>query len=419
MSAAQTQAPPDGLGNGNGLATLTERVKGLRLSNVPTTKRSSGAATWLPWILCLLMAVTWTSFAVRAYRSGGLAAVVGSTPRPTTDAPNVTTPSAEKPKVPTTEAAPGEMVLTVKGTILAAHQIQVSPIEVSGRIEELYIEEGKFFKKGQPLARLDQTPFKADYLEAESALSMARARLDELRNSYPLEVEQAKAQLDEAIALREQYKRDFERYEKLGRNAAEREYDQARYTYLTQVARVRQMEVSLRLAEGPRQQRIAAAEAEVLQAQARFDRARWRLNNTTIVAPVDGIILTKRAEIGNLVNALAMNANLNAGICDMADLTDLEVDLEVQERDIRKVFVGQDCSVVADAYPEWRYQARVDRIMPIANSSKAIIPVRVKVRVPRKEEGLRLRPQMGAVVTFYNREAPPEAETPPDPVKID
>lgn len=419
MSAAQTQAPPDGLGNGNGLATLTERVKGLRLSNVPTTKRSSGAATWLPWILCLLMAVTWTSFAVRAYRSGGLAAVVGSAPRPTTDAPNVTAPSAEKPKVPTTEAAPGEMVLTVKGTILAAHQIQVSPIEVSGRIEELYIEEGKFFKKGQPLARLDQTPFKADYLEAESALAMARARLDELRNSWPLEVEQAKAQLDEAIALREQYKRDFERYEKLGRNAAEREYDQARFTYLTQVARVKQMEVSLRVAEGPRLQRIAAAEAEVLQAQARFDRARWRLNNTTIVAPVDGIILTKRAEIGNLVNALAMNANLNAGICDMADLTDLEVDLEVQERDIRKVFVGQDCSVVADAYPEWRYQARVDRIMPIANSSKAIIPVRVKVRVPRKEEGLRLRPQMGAVVTFYNREAPPEAETPPDPVKID
>lgn len=419
MSAAHTQAPPDGLGNGDGLATLTERVKGLRLSNVPTTKRTSGATTWLPWILCLLMAITWTSFAVRAYRSGGLAAVVGSAPRPLPDSPNVSAPTTERPKVPTTQAAPGEMVLTVKGTILAAHQIQVSPIEVSGRIEELYIEEGKFFKKGQPLARLDQTPFKADYLEAESALAMARARLEELKNSWPFEVEQAKAQLDEAIALREQYKRDFERYEKLGRNAAEREYDQARFTYLTQVARVKQMEVSLRLAEGPRQQRIAAAEAEVLQAQARFDRARWRLSNTTIVAPVDGIILTKRAEIGNLVNALAMNANLNAGICDMADLTDLEVDLEVQERDIRKVFVGQDCSVVADAYPEWRYQARVDRIMPIANSSKAIIPVRVKVRVPRKEEGLRLRPQMGAVVTFYNREAPPEPEAPPDPVKIE
>jgi len=419
MSISPTTVPQGELGNGQGLATLTERVKGLRLADSPAGGRNRGGASWIPWLLCLLMAVTWASFAVRAYRTGGLAVVVGSAPTPKVDTPTTTNPTVEKPKVASTEAAPGEMVLTVKGTVLAAHQIQVSPIEVSGRIEELYIEEGKFFKKGQPLARLDQTPFKADLLEAQSALGMAKARLEELKNSWPLEIEQAKAQLEEAIALREQYKRDFERYEKLGRNAAEREYDQARFTYQTQVARVKQMEAALRMTEGPRQQRIAAAEAEVLQAQARFDRANWRLNNTTIVAPVDGIVLTRRAEIGNLVNALAMNAALNAGICDMADLTDLEVDLEVQERDIRKVFVGQDCTVVADAYPEWRYRGRVDRIMPIANSSKAIIPVRVKVRVPRKEEGQRLRPQMGAVVSFYNREAPPETDSPPDPVKVE
>lgn len=419
MSVSQKNAPAESLANGSGLATISERVKGLRLSESRAPSRSGGAGSWIPWLLCLLMAFTWASFAIRAYRSGGLAAVVGNVPAPTTAAPNVTAPSAERPKVAPMESAPGEMVLTVKGTVLAAHQIQVSPIEVSGRIEELYIEEGKSFKKGQPLARLDQTPFKADLKEAEAALGMAKARLAELKNSLPLEIEQAKAQLDEAIALREQYKRDFERYQKLGRNAAEREYDQARFSYETQVARVKQMEAALKLAEGPRQQRIASAEAEVMQAQARFDRAQWRLNNTIIVAPVDGVILTKRAEIGNLVNALAMNAALNAGICDMADLTDLEVDLEVQERDIRKVFVGQDCAVVADAYPEWRYHGRVDRIMPIANSSKAIIPVRVKVRVPRKEEGLRLRPQMGAVVSFYNRQAPPETDTPPDPVKVD
>ena len=111
-----------------------------------------------------------------------------------------------------------------------------------------------------------------------------------------------------------------------------------------------------------------------------------------------------------------MNTALNAGICDMADLTDLEVDLEIQERDISKIYVGQDCYVRADAYPNRRYQARVDRILPVANSSKAIIPIRVKVRVSREEEGKYLKPQMGAVVSFYNRMAPPETSQPPKPV---
>ena len=93
--------------------------------------------------------------------------------------------------------------------------------------------------------------------------------------------------------------------------------------------------------------------------------------------------------------------------------------LEVYSHYERKVFVGQDCHVIADAYPQWRYQARVDRIMPVANRSLAIIPIRVKVRVPRKEEGERLKPQMGVNVTFYQRKAPPETPEPPEPTKIE
>src|SRR5262245_55891936 len=159
-------------------------------------------------------------------------------------------------------------------------------------------------------------------------------------------------------------------------------------------------------------------EAQVVQAKARERQAKEMLDRCIIRAPVSGIVLSKRTEIGNLVNPLAMNSNFNGGICEMADLTDLEVVLEIQERDISKVKEKQYCIAKADAYPGRLYSASVDRIMPVANFALSIIPIRVKVRVPRSEEGQYLKPQMGVVVTFYNRQATPEDEGKP-PVVID
>lgn len=418
--AHTTHALPTDTAHANGAASLSERVKGLRLGDQLATAKTSRGSSWLPWVLCLLMAITWASFAIRAYTAGGFKNLLGDAPETTTSSapsPGGSSPKTEKKTTaPVSTPAADEMVLEVKGYIIPAHQIQVSPVEVSGRIIHLAIEEGKFFKKGSTLAELDATPYEADYREAAAALASAEARLKELKESWPREIEQAKAQLEEAIALRDQYEKDYKRYQEIGATGvAAKEFDQAKFGYLTQSARVKQMEATLKLIESSRQQRIEAADAEVKAAKARADRSKWRLDNTKIVAPVDGIVLSKRAEIGNLLNALAMNATLNGGICDMADLTDLEVDLEVQERDIHKVEVGYACTVRADAYPNRIYPARVDRIMPIANSSKAVIPVRVKVRVPRSEEGKYLKPQMGAVVNFYNRPAPPETDEPVGP----
>jgi HlyD family secretion protein len=85
----------------------------------------------------------------------------------------------------------------------------------------------------------------------------------------------------------------------------------------------------------------------------------------------------------------------------LADLSDLEVDLTVQERDISNVFKGQRCVVRSEAYPDRLYQGMVSRLMPIADRAKGAIPIRVKLTVPRDEEGVYLKPEMGAVVTFY------------------
>src|SRR5262245_39704853 len=127
-----TQPVADGnVGSNGSAASLSERVKGLRLGDQVGGAKSRGGSSWLPWALCLLMAITWTSFAIRAYSTGGLQSFLSGTPRETTTGPADT--KADRPKATEEKAAPGEQVLRVKGVMVAAHQIQVSPIEVSGR----------------------------------------------------------------------------------------------------------------------------------------------------------------------------------------------------------------------------------------------------------------------------------------------
>jgi multidrug resistance efflux pump len=152
---------------------------------------------------------------------------------------------------------------------------------------------------------------------------------------------------------------------------------------------------------GPRDERIRGARAEVGQAQSEVVRARWQLNNCQIRAPIAGTILRKNAEQGNLVNPIAFNGSFS--ICDIADLSDLEVELNIQERDISRVYMGQSCTVRTDAFPDRVYQGKVSRLMPIADRAKGAIPVRVRVDVPKDEEGQYLKPEMSALVTFRGR----------------
>src|SRR5262249_40556454 len=139
--------------------------------------------------------------------------------------------------------------------------------------------------------------------------------------------------------------------------------------------------------------------------EADLAKTQWRLDQCQILAPVTGTILTKKAEKGNIVNPIAFN--ISASLCDMADLADLEVDLSIQERDIAKVFAGQRCTVYAEPYRERMYDGVVSRLMPIADRAKGAVPVRVKLSVPKEEEGRYLKPEMGAVVSFLQAEKDP------------
>jgi HlyD family secretion protein len=162
---------------------------------------------------------------------------------------------------------------------------------------------------------------------------------------------------------------------------------------------------------GPRPEKLGAAKAEVTAAEAnvaaataRLAQAKWRLENCTIRAPISGTILTKKAEEGNLVNPQAFAAT-SGSVCEMADLSKLEVELEVPEKLIAQVSVSQPCRARVLAYPDRPYTGKVDRIMPIARRGNNTILVRVRLDIPPEEaKNPRLKPDMGAVVSLVQAE---------------
>ena len=114
-----------------------------------------------------------------------------------------------------------------------------------------------------------------------------------------------------------------------------------------------------------------------------------------------------RWSISNILHGEQGALSLSASLCDMADLTELEVDLSIPERDVDRLIKfrvehakPQKCQVRADAFPGRVYDGYVSRIMPTADRAKGAIPVRVKVKVPRDEEGVYLKPEMGVIVSF-------------------
>jgi multidrug resistance efflux pump len=392
--------------------TLSERVQSLRL---PDGDAGAGRGSRVPWALAVVFLLTTVYFALEAVTPVDEATLnqaveerlaelnPGSAP----NAPARGASPAAAPGAPSSAAAEtGEIALESKGYIIPVHQIQVSPL-VGGRVVKLNIAEGMTVPKDFVIAELETTEYQADYDRTAAQLRGAQARWNELWKYRENEVRQAKAELEDSVAQRDQLYADWKRSEQLrSRDAlAPKEYEQAESAYKSQNFRVQRLQLVYDLlVKGPRDERIAAAKAEVGQWQAELVKAKWKLDNATVRAPLAGTILTKKAEEGNFVNPSAFSNGLSASLCDMADLADMEVDLAVSERDIAKVAKNQECKVRAEAYPDRYYKGYVSRIMPTADRGKAAVPVRVKIIIPHEEAGQFLRPDMGALVTFYNKQ---------------
>ncbi len=404
-------APPSSVARSERQRVLSERVQALRMPETGITRRSRKHI--LPWMICvvLFIAMFWRggpspnagSAGVAADADADEAADVSQTAASTSS----TTPSASGGTV----AADGHrVVLESKGYIIAAHQILVSP-KVSGIVTRLTFEEGKRVKKGDILAEIEDVDYRTDYDHAVGECELAKNKLLELEHgNRPEEIAGAKAQLEESEANLITLEADWKRIQKLreAKVATPADYDSSLSKYQAMVRQIDRLRFAYNLMlAGSRKEKIDQAKADLQTAQSNVEKTKWKLDNCKIRSPVTGTILKKNAEEGNLVNSIAFSGSVS--LCELADLSDLEVDLTVQERDIAQVFKGQRCVIRAEAYPDRVYHGVVSRLMPIADRAKGAIPIRVKLSVPREEEGVYLKPEMGAVVTFYAAETPPKA----------
>ena len=396
---------------------LKDKVRSLRIPPAPPAAKPSK----LPWFLCLLMAggagyLAWqVQLLKQAQVDAGVApAAAVATPGQPAAATATGGSPAESP-TPTSSgvADSGGVVHESKGYLLPRHQILISP-KVGGMVKSLRVRppgseesagqqliEGMQVNKGDILAQLETTDYDADVLHAEANFARAQLRLEMERKNLPREIDRANAELAEAVAMRDFYKSQYDRWTKLSRTSTVSPADIEKAESDAQAAghRVDRLRRALDLIIEPKEQRLKVAESDVAVAQAELTKAEWRRGNTVIIAPVTGTVLKKNVEEGNIVNPGAFNGSFS--ICDLADLADLEVELDIQERDISRIFAGQKCVVRAEAFQDHPYQGYVSRLMPIANRSKGAIPVRVKVLIPPGMEGVHLKPEMGAIVAFY------------------
>src|SRR5580698_9307467 len=296
----------------------------------------------------------------------------------------------------------GSTVLTATGYIVAHHTINVNS-KVTGRLEWIGVEKGDRVKEGQVLVRLEDEEFRASYEQAKGALDNARAYLEELQHgSRPEEIQQAQHNLDEARATLVDDKLTLDRTKELsGAGVVSRQVmDDATAKFESDQQRVNSLEKAFQLMKiGPRAEEIARARGSVAQAQGQLEYAKSQLDATVIRAPVTGTILDRTAEKGELITAQFASAAAGGpqgSVVSLADLNDIQVELDIAQSDFARLGPKQKGIVTVDAYPDKQYKGEIAQISPEANRQKATVQVKVQVLNPDEY----LRPEMNATVKF-------------------
>jgi HlyD family secretion protein len=317
----------------------------------------------------------------------------------------------DAPEVQVTRAAAessdvGGIVLSATGYIVAHHKINVNT-KVTGRVAWIGVEKGDKVKEGQVLVRLEDDEFRAQYEQAKGAADNARAYVEELQNgSRPEEVQQAQHNLDEARATLVNDKLTLDRTRELAGQGvvSKQNLDDATAKFDSDQQRVNSLEKAFQLMKiGPRQEEIARAKGALLQAEGLQDYAKSQLDATVIRAPVTGTILERTAEKGELITsgfASSAEGGPQGSVVALADLKDIQVELDIAQDDFAKLGPNQRGIVTVDAYPDRKYDGVIAQISPEANRQKATVQVKVQITNPDDY----LRPEMNATVKFLASE---------------
>ncbi|MGA8489340.1 MAG: efflux RND transporter periplasmic adaptor subunit [Terriglobales bacterium] len=296
----------------------------------------------------------------------------------------------------------GGVVLSASGYIVAHHKINLNS-KVTGRVKWIGVEKGDKVKEGQVLVRLEDEEFRAQYEEAKGAADNARAYLEELEHgSRPEEIQQAQHNLDEAKATLADDQITLSRTQDLWAQGvvSKQALDDATAKFGADQQRANSLDKAFQLAKlGPRKEEIERARGALEQAQGQADYAKSLLDATVIRAPVTGTILERAAEKGELVTsgfASTAEGGPQGLVVALADLNDLQVELDIAQDDFARLHPKQKGVVTVDAYPDRHWDGQIAEISPEANRAKATVQVKVQILNPDAY----LRPDMNATVKF-------------------
>ena len=279
-----------------------------------------------------------------------------------------------KPVVEVTAARPagdarGEALLNASGYVTPRRRATVAA-KVTGRVEQIYAEEGLRVKAGQVLATLDCSQPRAALASARTDRDATAAALADLQ----VQLDYADRELQRAQGLRS-----------AGVNSQEA-LDNARTTA-----------DSLR-------SKIALTKEQTRAAEARIGMAQQDVDNCTVPAPFDGIVVSKDAQRGEIVSPLSAGGGFTrTGIATLVDMDSIEIEVDVNESYIARVTPGQKVIATLDAYPDWQIPASVRTIIPTADRQKAT----VKVRIAFDKLDPRILPDMGVKVAFLSEQPAP------------
>lgn len=244
----------------------------------------------------------------------------------------------------------GVTLLNAAGYVVASRKASVAS-KATGRLEWLGVLEGSRVKAGEVLARLENKDVQAQADQASAGVLSAQAELKDARASL------------------------------------ERAKDLAQKKFVSGS--------SLDTAQA----RFDKAAAAVAVAQANLRAAQVGVEQTLIRAPFDGVVLTKTANIGDVITPFSSALESKGAVVTMADMDSLEVEADVAESNLARIKVGQPCEIQLDAFPELRFRGEVSRLVPTVDRSKAT--VMTKVRFVDRDE--RILPEMSAKVAFLEK----------------
>lgn len=260
-----------------------------------------------------------------------------------------------------------EALLNASGYVTPRRRATIAA-KITGRVTGVFFDEGTHVREGQLLATLDES-------DAKKALTTAKADYDSARAAiadYEVQLKNARIVLQRTEGLKNA---GVETQEHLD---------------------------SARTAVDSLQAKIDLSKAQVNAAEARILEAQQAVDNCTIHAPFEGIVVSKDAQVGEMVSPVSAGGGFTrTGIATIVDMNSNEIEVDVNEAYITRVKPGQQVTAILDAYPDWEIPSRVRTIIPSADRQKAT----VKVRISFLKLDPRILPDMGIKVTFLSDES--------------